>query len=138
MEADLLSDSEFNAVASRISERKRRIAELMREIDTLRAHERKLKAFLNEDPIDPVERVEGGPEIRPSSPFNEILDAAEKALREKGDTMFSGEILEKITEQGVHVGGENPVGNLATKLGRSKGRIISNGHRRGWRLPVWP
>ena len=135
MDVELLSDSEISAIASRISERKQRVIDLMREIADVKRFERELKAFLNEKPVEP-RGTAGRPESQAPSSSTEILDAAEAVLREKGGSMYSSQILEEITARGVRVGGKNPAVNLSTKLGRSNGRFISNGRRMGWRLPL--
>ena len=76
----------------------------------------------------------GEPKITISS-TRKILDGAEEILRVEGGPMFSGEILKKLIERGIHVGGQNPSTNLSSKLSQSKHRFVSNGRRKGWSLP---
>ena len=71
----------------------------------------------------------------PRSSTREILKGTEEILREEGGPMLSGEILRRLNDRGIHVGGRNPSTNLSSKISQARDRFISNGRRKGWRLP---
>ena len=86
----------------------------------------RIRAVVGQGPIPPIS----------NATIHEILDGAEEILREEGRIMYSREILERLEERSIHVGGKNPASNLSSKISQnSNGRFISHGRGKGWSLP---
>ena len=121
------------AIEQRITQREQKIEALQRRLASLRSRERELQ-----DAVIEFESVWGlDPTEKPSpSSLSDILDGAEKVLREAGGgPMFSREIWKRLEESGVHVSGKDPASNLSAKLSQEKDRFVSQGRGKGWCLP---
>lgn len=78
-----------------------------------------------------------GRRLRESSTTKDILAAAEKVLRENGGPMLAADIYLLILEQGLHIGGQNPKGNLTAKFSTQKDTFVLDKDTRLWSLKQW-
>ena len=123
----------LEAIADRITRREQEIEALQRRLAGLQSKERALQ-----DAVVEFDAIWGlAPTEKPSpSSLSDILDGAEKVLREAGGgPMFSREIWKKLEETGVYVSGNDPASNLSAKLSHAKDRFVSQGRGKGWCLP---
>lgn len=66
---------------------------------------------------------------------NAVVNTVIEILRQAGDFMRTRDILVKLSQQGVAIGGGNQVTNLSGYLSRSE--LLENDRSLGWALKEW-
>lgn len=113
--------------------RRGQLAEEMKEIDSFIATYRRLQSDIPQNVTFAT-----GTTLLTSAPNVSVkvrlgIEAATcNILREAGGTLTTKEILSRLIDHQFHVGGKDPINNLASVLSRSM--EIENVRGKGWRL----
>lgn len=67
---------------------------------------------------------------------SQAVDLAIAAIRKEGRALHTRDLLPRLAEAGLHIGGANPAANLSGFLSRSD--KLKNSRAAGWSLAEWP
>ena len=111
---------------------KRRIAEIDRKSDRLRTY-----IAVAQEYAAPPQTGLGAIHAGPAKGITEAaVEGAIALLRVEGKPIHTRVLLSRLAQQGVTVGGSNPVANLSGFLSRDKIRL-RNSRMEGWHLREW-
>jgi len=104
------------------------LTRLQQRIEKVRAYIEMAAVYESSENSDATRAARGG-----SS--NAVVRAAIELIRQQKQRIHTRQLMEALMEQGVHIGGSNPVANLSAVLSRSN--ELNSNRALGWGLAEW-